>query len=317
MVSLVHSAGLTGIEGYIVTVECFFSGGLPRLDIVGLPGKAVSEAGERVRAAIKCAGFDWPVSRVTVNLAPADVRKEGPVYDLPILLSILAAAGQIEPLPEDALFLGEVSLTGALRPVAGALSMALAARDAGFRRVYLPAGNADEAAYADGITVYPVPALGPLLAHLTHGQPLTPCPPPAPPAPADAALDFCHVLGQQAVKRALEIAAAGGHNVLLSGPPGSGKSMMAGRFAGILPPLSAEERLEVVRVWSAVGRGAEAARMPGRPVRAPHHTTSAQAMAGGAARAGRPPLPGEISLAHRSEERRVGKECRSRWSPYH
>ena len=298
MVSLVHSAGLTGIEGYIVTVECFFSGGLPRLDIVGLPGKAVSEAGERVRAAIKCAGFDWPVSRVTVNLAPADVRKEGPVYDLPILLSILAAAGQIEPLPEDALFLGEVSLTGALRPVAGALSMALAARDAGFRRVYLPAGNADEAAYADGITVYPVPALGPLLAHLTHGQPLTPCPPPAPPAPADAALDFCHVLGQQAVKRALEIAAAGGHNVLLSGPPGSGKSMMAGRFAGILPPLSAEERLEVVRVWSAVGRGAEAARMPGRPVRAPHHTTSAQAMAGGAARAGRPPLPGEISLAH-------------------
>ena len=239
MVSLVHSAGLTGIEGYIVTVECFFSGGLPRLDIVGLPGKAVSEAGERVRAAIKCAGFDWPVSRVTVNLAPADVRKEGPVYDLPILLSILAAAGQIEPLPEDALFLGEVSLTGALRPVAGALSMALAARDAGFRRVYLPAGNADEAAYADGITVYPVPALGPLLAHLTHGQPLTPCPPPAPPAPADAALDFCHVLGQQAVKRALEIAAAGGHNVLLSGPPGSGKSMMAGRFAGILPPLSA------------------------------------------------------------------------------
>ena len=298
MVSLVHSAGLTGIEGYIVTVECFFSGGLPRLDIVGLPGKAVSEAGERVRAAIKCAGFDWPVSRVTVNLAPADVRKEGPVYDLPILLSILAAAGQIGPLPEDALFLGEVSLTGALRPVAGALSMALAARDAGFRRVYLPAGNAEEAAYADGITVCPVPALGPLLAHLTHGQPLPPCPPPAPPAPAGEALDFCHVLGQQTVKRALEIAAAGGHNVLLSGSPGSGKSMMAGRFAGILPPLSADERLEVIRVWSAVGLGAEAARMAGRPVRAPHHTTSAQAMAGGAARAGRPPLPGEISLAH-------------------
>ena len=298
MVARIFSAGLSGIDGYIVTVECFLSGGLPRLDVVGLPTGAVSEAGERVRAAAKACSFDWPVSRLTVNLAPADTKKAGTAYDLPILLSILAAAGEIDPPPQDAVFFGELSLTGELRPVCGALSMALAARDAGFRTVYVPAQNAAEASYASGITVQPMPALNPLLAHLSGRTPLPPCPPPPAPRPHDSALDFCHVMGQQAVKRALEIAAAGGHNVLLSGPPGSGKSMMAGRFAGILPPLSAEERLEVVRVWSAVGRGAEAARMPGRPVRAPHHTTSAQAMAGGAARAGRPPLPGEISLAH-------------------
>lgn len=214
MVSLVHAAGLSGIEGYIVSVECFFSNGLPRLDIVGLPGKAVSEAGERVRAAVKFAGYEWPVSRITINLAPADVRKEGPVYDLPILLAILSASGQIAPPPDDALFIGELSLTGALRPVSGVLSMLLAARDAGLRRAYVPADNAAEAAYAEGIEVFPVPTLTTLLNHLYHGAVLSPCPPPAPPAAADDALDFCHVLGQQTVKRALEIAAAGGHNIL-------------------------------------------------------------------------------------------------------
>lgn len=177
MVSLVHAAGLSGIEGYIVSVECFFSGGLPRLDIVGLPGKAVSEAGERVRAAIKSVGYEWPVSRVTINLAPADVRKEGPVYDLPILLAVLTASGQIAPPPDDALFIGELSLTGALRPVSGVLSMVLAARDAGLRRAYVPEGNAAEAAYAEGIEVFPVPTLVTLLNHLYHGAVLSPCPP--------------------------------------------------------------------------------------------------------------------------------------------
>lgn len=299
MVARVFSAGLAGIDGYIVTAECFLSNGLPRLDVVGLPTGAVSEAGERVRAATKACAFDWPVSRVTVNLAPADTKKAGTAYDLPILLSILAAAGEVDPPPQDAVFFGELSLSGELRPVCGALSMALAARDAGFRTVYVPAQNAAEAAYASGVTVYPVPSLNVLFAHLGGRTPLPLCPPPPVPRPHGSGLDFAHVMGQHAVKRALEIAAAGGHNILLSGPPGSGKSMMAKRFPTILPPLSDSERLEVIRVWSAVGRGQEAVERAERPFRAPHHNSSANAIAGGSGAAGRLPQPGEITLAHR------------------
>lgn len=262
------------------------------------PG-AVSEAGERVRAAAKACAFDWPVSRLTVNLAPADTKKAGTAYDLPILLSILAAAGEIDAPPDNALFFGELSLTGELRSVCGALSMALAARDAGFKTVFVPAMNAAEASYASGVTVFPIHTLNELLGHLNGRKPLTPCAPPPRPEPQDDALDFAHVLGQHAVKRALEIAAAGGHNVLLSGPPGSGKSMAAKRFSTILPPLSDSERLEVIRVWSAIGRGQEAVERAERPFRAPHHNSSANAMAGGSGAAGRLPCPGEITLAHR------------------
>ena len=175
MVSRVFSAGLDGINGYIVTVECLLSGGLPRLDVVGLPTGAVSEAGERVRAAAKSCSFDWPVSRLTVNLAPADTRKAGTAFDLPILLSILAAAGEINALPQDALFFGELSLSGELRPVRGALSMALAARSADFRAVYVPAANAQEASYADSLTVYPVRTLSELINHLSGRKQLVPC----------------------------------------------------------------------------------------------------------------------------------------------
>ena len=215
MVARVFSAGLSGIDGYIVTVECLPSNGLPRLDVVGLPTGAVAEAGERVRAAVKACSFDWPVSRITVNLAPADTRKAGTAYDLPILLSIIAATVQNDPLPQDAIFLGELSLSGLLRPVCGALSMALAARDAGFRTVYVPMQNAQEASYATGITVLPVESLPELIAPLSVRAPLAPCPPPEPPPLTDDTLDYSTVIGQHAVKRALEIAAAGGHNILL------------------------------------------------------------------------------------------------------
>lgn len=299
MIAKVHSAGLFGVDGYLLTVECFYSGGLPRLDIVGLPDKAVSEAAERVRAAVKSTGYDWPPSRLVVNLAPADTRKEGSAYDLPILLSILSATGQIDTPSADTVFLGELSLTGALRPVHGVLSMLIAARAAGCKTAFVPRANAEEASYADGMTICAADKLSDILNHLSGLQKLTPCEPPAPPAPEPDALDFKHVLGQETVKRALEIAAAGGHNVLMSGSPGSGKSMMARRLPSILPPLTPAERLEVIRVWSAYGQGAEAARMTGRPFRSPHHTTSAASLAGGSGGVGRLPRPGEISLAHR------------------
>ena len=299
MIAKVLSAGLSGVDGYPVTVECFYSSGLPRLDIVGLPDKAVTEAGERVRAAVKSTGYDWPPSRLVINLAPADTRKEGSAYDLPILLAILSATGQIDTLPPDAVFMGELSLTGAIRPVNGVLSMLIAARDAGCRSAFVPRANAGEAAYAEGLTVYPAETISDVLDHLRGFRRLAPCEPPEAPEPEPDALDFKHVLGQETVKRALEIAAAGGHNLLMSGSPGSGKSMMARRLPSILPPLTPAERLEVIRVWSSYGLGAEAARLAGRPFRAPHHTTSSYSLAGGAGAPGRLPRPGEISLAHR------------------
>lgn len=295
MVVTVRSLGLSGITGYEVSAECFLSGGLPAFDIVGLPDASVREARERVRAAVKNCGVKFPVSRITVNLAPAGQKKAGTLYDLPIFVGILAAKGDLPALPSDAAFLGELSLSGGLRPVAGVLPMALAARDAGIRQLFVPAENAAEATLAEGLTVYGVPDVKALTAHLQGKSPLTPAPVWTPEEDPSALLDLADVMGQENVKRALEIAAAGGHNLLLIGSPGSGKSMLAKRLPSILPDMTREDALEVSGIWSVAGLAdPRHPLLTRRPFRAPHHTASAAAVAGG----GPAMRPGEISLAH-------------------
>ena len=295
MVTTVRSLGLQGISGYEVTVECFLSGGLPAFDVVGLGDTAVKEARERVRAAIKNCGAKFPVSRITVNLAPANRKKEGTVYDLPLLLGILAGEGEIDPPDRDAAFLGELSLTGALRPVSGVLPMAMAAARAGVKTLYVPAANAAEAALADGLTVYGAEDAPQLLRHLRGTERLSPVRRSEPAAEAGPVPDFSDVMGQENVKRALEIAAAGGHNILLIGSPGAGKSMLARRLPSILPGMTRAEALETTEIWSVAGLTDSAhPLLTQRPFRAPHHTLSASAMSGG----GKALSPGEISLAH-------------------
>ena len=295
MVVTVRSLGLTGIRGSEVTVECFLSGGLPAFDMVGLPDAAVKESRERVRAAVKNCGAKFPVSRITVNLAPARVRKEGTLYDLPILLGILAAAEELKPLPQDAAFLGELSLTGALRPVTGVLPMALCAARLGIKTLYVPAQNAAEATLADGLTVYGVEDVSQLIAHLSGDAPMTPTPRWQPAPSARPLPDFTDVMGQENVKRGLEIAAAGGHNVLLIGSPGAGKSMLARRIPSILPDMTRAESLQTTEIYSVAGMTDAAHPLVDvRPFRSPHHTASTVSLAGG----GGTPRPGEISLAH-------------------
>ena len=295
MVFTIRSLGLHGVSGYSVSAECDLSSGLPAFNVVGLPDAAVNEARDRVRAAIKNCGFTFPVSRITVNLAPAHVKKSGTLYDLPILVGILCAGGQLKLRDRDCAFVGELSLSGELRPCAGMLPMALQAKREGIRALFVPEDNAAEATLADGPAVYPVRDVAQLVRHLSGEEAIIPAPPWSPSPESDCCPDFSEVKGQDLVKRALEIAATGGHNVLMSGPPGSGKSMLARRLPSILPAMSRQEALETTEIHSVMGlTSRERPLIDIRPFRSPHHTVSPMGMAGG----GSNPRPGEISLAH-------------------
>ncbi len=302
MLGQVISGSLLGIDGLKVEVQVDLSGGLPRFDTVGLPEGAVKESKNRVKAALKHQGYPFPGERITVNLAPADVRKEGAGFDLPIAVGLLMAQGLIDPLNAPKHFLaGELGLNGEIRPIRGALALAMAAQAEGLKRVILPRANAPEAAVAGDLAVRPADTLGEVVDFLNGRADLPALEPRLDLdslAEASFSLDLADVRGQERAKRALTVAAAGGHNVLLIGPPGSGKTMLAQRLPSVLPPLSFEEALETTKIYSAIGQSPQDRPLiSARPFRSPHHTNSDVALNGG----GRYPRPGEDTLARNGE----------------
>lgn len=299
MLACVNSSTVLGIDACSVTVEVDISTSVPMWAIVGLPDAAVQESRERVRSAIRNSGYEFPLRRITINLAPADIKKEGPSFDLPIAVGILAASEQLTASTlEGTLMVGELSLDGGVRSVTGVLPIALAARNAGIKRIIVPKPNTREAAIVGGIDVYPVTSLmdvAQVLMLPDSRQPVTLDPQALMPEQPLYQSDFSDVKGQAHVKRSLEVAAAGGHNVLMIGPPGSGKTMLARRIPSILPPMSVGEALETTKIYSVSGlMPPDTALISTRPFRSPHHTLSNAALVGG----GSIPRPGEVSLAH-------------------
>lgn len=296
MYAKVKSLGIFGLDSFLVTVECDISRGLPRFDLVGLPDAVVRESRERVRASIKNCNMDFPVSRITVNIAPADIKKEGSLYDLPVFIAILKASNQLKGELDDYAFIGELSLDGEIRQVNGVLPMLLKAREEGIKAVFVPYGNKLEGSVLDGIDVLPVKNVFEVMQHITGENRIDAC---FHQLHFDGSyeynVDFADVKGQAEAKRALEIAAAGGHNCIMIGPPGAGKSMLAKRLPTIIPDMSFDEKLETTKIYSIAGLIPKGkAIIDTRPFRSPHHTISAQALTGG----GLNIKPGEISLSH-------------------